>query len=65
MKRESLTPEQQAAKKEVSELISRARKAFGYLYAALPADLRQLVADVPQGYAYGIWSFPEKKFRNT
>jgi hypothetical protein len=65
MKRESLTPEQQAAKKEVSELISRARKAFGYLYAALPTDLRQLVADIPQGYAYGIWSFLEKKFRNT
>ena len=54
-----------AAKKHVAALITRARKAFGFLYAALPADLRLLVADVPQGYAYGIWSFLEKKFRNT
>ena len=28
-------------------------------------DTRLLVADVPQGYAHGIWSFLEKKFRNT
>lgn len=60
-----LTDEQKAAKKEVSELIARSRKAYGFLYAALPTDLRQLIADVPQGYAYGVWSFLEKKFRNT
>lgn len=45
--------------------MSRSRKAYGYLYASLPAELRLLVADVPQGYAYGLWSFLEKKFRNT
>jgi hypothetical protein len=56
---------QKKAKQRVADLICRSRKAFGYLYSALPADLRQLVADVPQGYAYGIWSFLEKKFRNT
>lgn len=60
-----LTDDQKAAKKEVSELIARSRKAYGFLYAALPTDLRQLIADVPQGYAYGVWSFLEKKFRNT
>src|SRR5690242_2260519 len=43
-----LTDEQKAAKKEVSELIARSRKAYGFLYAALPTDLRQLIADVPQ-----------------
>jgi len=64
-KTELLTDEQKAAKKEVSELIARSRKAYGFLYAALPTDLRQLIADVPQGYAYGVWSFLEKKFRNT
>jgi len=53
------------AEKRVAELIGRSRKAFGYLFAALPADLRQLVADVPQGYAFGIWSFLERKFRST
>ena len=65
VKVEPLSAEQQAAKKEVSELIARSRKAYGFLYTALPTDLRPLVADVPQGYAYGIWSFLEKKFRNT
>ena len=64
-KTELLTDDQKAAKKEVSELIARSRKAYGFLYAALPTDLRQLIADVPQGYAYGVWSFLEKKFRNT
>jgi hypothetical protein len=59
------TSEAAAAKKTVAAMISRSQKAFGFLYAALPADLRLLVADVPQGYAYGVWSFLEKKFRNT
>jgi hypothetical protein len=54
-----------AASKRVAELIGRSRKAFGYLYAALPVELCQLVADVPQGYAFGIWSFLEKRYRNT
>lgn len=57
--------DQQKAKKRVADLIGRSRKAYGFLFAALPTDVRQLVADVPQGYAYGIWSFLEKKFRNT
>jgi Chromo (CHRromatin Organisation MOdifier) domain/Zinc knuckle len=56
---------QKKAKQRVADLIGRSRRAFGYLYSALPVDLRPLVADVPQGYAYGIWSFLEKKFRNT
>ena len=58
-------PEQVRAKQRVADMISRSRKAYGYLYAALPVDLRPLIADVPQGYAFGIWSFLEKKFRNT
>jgi hypothetical protein len=56
---------EKAVKQRVTDLIGRSRKAFGFLYSALPADLRPLVADVPQGYAYGIWSFLEKKFRST
>jgi len=62
---EAPAPEAAAAKKTVAVLIGRSQKAYGHLYAALPADLRLLVADVPQGYAYGVWSFLEKKFRNT
>jgi hypothetical protein len=54
-----------AAKKSIAAMIGRSRKAFAILYSALPPELRPLVADVPPGYAYGIWSFLEKKFRNT
>lgn len=54
-----------AAKKNVAARVARSRKAFGILYAALPAELRLLVAEVQQGYAYGIWSLLEKKYRNT
>ena len=57
--------ELRAARASVAALIGRSRKAFGFLYGALPADLRPLVADVPQGYAYGIWSFLESKYRST
>lgn len=59
------TKQKEKAKERVAELINKSRKAYGFLYSALPADLRQLIADVPQGYAYGIWSFLEKKFRST
>ena len=65
MKQETPTPDEVKAKKCVADLIGRSRKAFGALFTALPPELRLLVADVPQGYAYGIWSFLEKKFRNT
>ena len=65
VKAEAQTAEEAKAKQRVSELIGRSRKAFGFLYAALPVDLRPLVADVPQGYAFGIWSFLEKRFRST
>lgn len=65
VKKETLSPEMQKAKKAAAEAIARSRKAYALLYEALPADLRALVAEVPQGYAYGIWTLLEKKFRNT
>jgi hypothetical protein len=61
----SKTAEQVKRKQRVVDAVARVRKAYAFLYAALPADLRSLVADVPQGYAYGVWSFLEKKFRST
>jgi hypothetical protein len=57
--------EKAKAEKRIADLIARSRKAFGILHAAIPHDLRLLVADIPHGYAFGIWSFLEKKFRNT
>lgn len=57
--------EQQAARESVAEAIARTRRAYGILFASLPGDLRLLVAGVPHGYAYGIWSFLESKYRST
>jgi hypothetical protein len=65
VKKQALTAEEQKQKQRVIAAIARMRKAYALLYAALPNDLRTLVADVPQGYAFGIWSMLEKKFRNT
>lgn len=65
VKKEPADEARAKAKKRVAEWVGRTRKAYGYLHAALPSDLRQLVAEVPQGYAFGVWSFLEKKFRNT
>lgn len=66
VKTEPMQASKQSEPMRVAEIaIARSRKAYGYLYAALPADVRLLIANVPQGYAYGIWSFLEKKFRNT
>lgn len=57
--------EETEKKAKVSAMLGRVRKAYGYLFAALPSDVRLLVASVPQGYAYGVWDFLEKKYRNT
>ena len=65
MKQEEKSDEEAAARKQVANMIALSRKAYGFLFSALPVELRPLVADVPQGYAYGIWSFLEKRFRNT
>jgi hypothetical protein len=59
------TAEQLKRKQRVIDAVARVRKAYAILYAALPSDLRVLIVDVPQGYAFGIWSFLEKKFRST
>ena len=65
VKQEQLDADELQAKQLVAEMMKRTRKAYGYLYAALPEELRLLVKEVPQGYAFGIWSFLEKKYQNT
>jgi hypothetical protein len=47
------------------EAVARMRKAFTLLYQALPDDLRRLIAGVPQGYAYGLWSWLEERYQST
>lgn len=44
---------------------ARTRKAFGSIYSALSEDLRQQVAHLPQGWAYGLWIWLERKYQST
>ena len=53
------------ARRGAMEAVARMRKAFALLYQALPDDLRRLVAGVPQGYAYGLWSWLESRYQST
>src|SRR6185437_926282 len=53
------------ARRGAADAVARTKKAYALLYQALPDELRRLVAQVPQGYAYGIWSWLEKRFQST
>jgi transposase InsO family protein len=54
-----------AARALVGATVERSRKVYGVLYSALPDDLRAQVAHLPQGWAFGLWDWLEKKFQNT
>ena len=56
---------EEKARRGAMEAVARGRKAYTLLYQALPDDLRKLVAGVPQGYAYGLWSWLESRYQNT
>jgi hypothetical protein len=56
---------QEEARKKVKSLLSRSHKAYGIIFEVMPADLQAQAASVPNGYAYGLWEFLEKKFQNT
>ncbi|MDR3740826.1 MAG: hypothetical protein P4L40_17560, partial [Terracidiphilus sp.] len=56
---------EEKARRGAIEAVARGRKAFALLYQALSEDLRKLVAAVPQGYAYGLWSWLETRYQST
>jgi hypothetical protein len=53
------------ARRGAMETVTRTKKAFACLYQALSDELHRLVACVPQGYAYGLWSRLERKYHST
>ena len=53
------------ARRGAEEVVARTKKAYSMLFAALPEELRRLVAHVSQGDAYGLWSWLERRFQNT
>ena len=59
------TPLSTADRKLLTALVNRSRRAYGFLYAAIAPDIRELIADVPQGYAYGLWSLLQRRFESN
>jgi broad specificity phosphatase PhoE len=64
-KEEALSAEAKAGRALVSTYVERSRQAFGRIYSALPEDLRLQVAHLPQGWAFGLWQWLERKFQST
>jgi hypothetical protein len=60
-----LTEEEKADRLIVTAHVERSHRAFGSLYSALSEDLRLQVAHLPQGWAYGLWMWLERKFQST
>jgi hypothetical protein len=59
------TSAEKEMRRGATEAVARTKRAYALLHQALPEDLRRLVEQVPQGYAYGIWSWLEKRFQST
>ena len=59
------TAAEKEARRGATEAVARAKRAYALLYQALSDELRRLVAHVPQGDAYGLWSWLEKRFQST
>jgi hypothetical protein len=53
------------ARRGATEAVARGKRAYTLLYQVLPDELRRLVAHVPQGDAYGLWSWLEKRYQST
>ena len=62
--RSSSRDEDEKARGIVRGIVSRSERAFGYLYGALPDDLRPQVAHLSQGFAYALWVWIEEKFQS-
>ena len=61
----ALTAEVKADRLTLTANVERSHKAFGSIYSALTEDLRLQVAHLPQGWAYGLWMWLERKYQST
>lgn len=51
--------------KDTQDEIQRIRRACAILFKALPADVQLLVRSLPEGYAFALWNFLERKYQST
>ena len=52
-------------RRSATDGVNRMKKAYTMIHSALRDELRRLVNHIPQGDAYGLWMWLEKKFQNT
>ena len=61
-----LTPDEQEARKTITELVENSARVFGVIYEALPAEWRpEIETAVRSGFAHGLWKWLEDKFQST
>lgn len=72
LKDEALSDEEKAARERLRRArklaaasVERSERAYFHLLNSMPEELRPLVRSVPQGYAFGLWDFLEKRYQNT
>ena len=53
------------ARKVVAAMVDCSQKIYGAIYSALPDEIKQQVASVPRGFAYGLWMWLENKYQST
>jgi hypothetical protein len=59
------SPVEKEARRAAMEAVARGKRTYTMLYQTLPDELRLLVAHLPQGYAFGLWSWLEKRYQST
>ena len=59
------SPSEKEARRAATEAVARGKRTYTMLYQTLPDELRLLVAHVPQGNAFGLWSWLEKRYQST
>jgi hypothetical protein len=58
--------EMKAGRALLTAHVERSHKAYGSIYSAMPEYLRlEVTHDVTQGWAFGLWSWLERKFQST
>lgn len=52
-------------KKALKQVLKDNKDVYGYIYRALPDEVKKYTYDLTQDYAYELWHYLEKKYQNT
>ena len=61
----ALSEDEKAMRKALTAHVQLSHRVYGVIYAALPDDVRLLVEHLPQGWAFGLWEWLEKRYQST